>query len=501
MSQPGTIDVSDLIAERRRDFGEGFIAGRQRPEEQARSLLNEFAGTMNREQAMRLGELLNEHTKGTVVRHDRFAPAFVGAALQKVTEDLGVFNDRVGRLWRQDEDGALDALDESLKDRALFPGAGSSLPSALMYLRNPEHYAIWITATINGLRRLTGEASGSKSAGRKSYVQFCGQVRAFRARYGVAPQEVDAILAEASRRTAPEAATATAPVSNISLDPSIETLAAACSLPVEQVEEWASLLLGRKRQAVFYGPPGTGKTHVARLLANHLAGDAVRVRTVQFHPSYSYEDFIEGLRPELGRATSGQLSYVVRPGLFLDLCRTASADPDNTYVLVIDELNRADLGSVLGELMMLLEYREEVAVHLPYSQQEFTVPGNVVVLATMNTADRSLALVDFAMRRRFHAIELRPDRGVLLRYLTSRYGMEAAKPALAFFDCVQEAVGIGSAFAPGHSYWMVADPSGQELQRVWRYEVRPYLEEFWFENPGRIAELDTEIQQLIVEQA
>jgi hypothetical protein len=101
----------------------------------------------------------------------------------------------------------------------------------------------------------------------------------------------------------------------------------------------------------------------------------------------------------------------------------------------------------------------------------------------------------------FHAIELRSNRAVLQQYLSRQFGDDAARPALAFFDRVQEAVGPDSAFAPGHSYWMVDDPGAPELQRVWKYEIRPYLEEFWFESPGRLAEIDTEIQQLIAEQA
>jgi len=454
---------------------------------------------MSREQAIRFGELLNEHKKATVVRHDRFAPAFVGASLAKVTEDLETFNQRVELLWTGDDEAALRALDETLRNRTLFPGAGSSLPSVLMYLRDPDRYAVWITATINGLRQLTGDVSPSKSGGQESYLQFCEQVRRFREKYGLAPQEVDAILA---RPPLPPPSSPRPPAETaVVADVSVEALAAACSLPVEEVEEWVSLLRGPKRQAVFYGPPGTGKTHVAGLLADHLAGSAERVRTVQFHPSYSYEDFVEGLRPELGKESGAQLSYVVRPGLFRELCRAAWADRDHTYVLVIDELNRADLGSVLGELMLLLEYREKVSVELPYSQDRFSIPENLIVLATMNTADRSLALVDFAMRRRFHAIELRPNRVVLQLHLTARFGAEAAGPALSFFDHVQEAVGVGSAFAPGHSYWMVEDPSAQELGRVWKYEIRPYLEEFWFENPERVSQLGIEIEQLIVEQA
>lgn len=494
-----TIDVEAVIAKSRRWFGEDFVPGRLKPEREARELLDAFAGHMSLDQAMRLGELINEHAKQGLTRHDRFSPAFVGASLQRLTQDLETFNTRVALLWCGDDEAALNALDETLKNRQLFPGAGSSFPSVLLYLRDPDRFAVWITATISGLRKLIGEISGAKAGGRRSYLQFCEQVLGFRNQWDVASQEVDAILAEASRtelRTSGVEAAGLAVVNS-----SIEALATASSLPVEAVEEWSNLLQGNKKQAVFYGPPGTGKTHVARLLAHHLAGAAERVRMVQFHPSYSYEDFVEGLRPELNSPSGGHLSYMVRPGLFLELCRTAAADPENVYALVIDEMNRADLGSVLGELMLLLEYREEVTVQLPYSQADFTIPKNLVVIATMNTADRSLALVDFAMRRRFHAIELRPNRDVLRAYLHSHHGEEASKPALAFFDRVQQAVGADSAFAPGHSYWMVDDPGAQALERVWKYEIRPYLQEFWFETPEAVADLDSEIQQLIAEQA
>lgn len=127
-----------------------------------------------------------------------------------------------------------------------------------MYLRDPERYAVWITATIDGLRRLTGNAGGSKNDGRRSYLQSCEQLRTFCEKYHVAPQEVDAILSEAVRQALTPPAPPVVPKS----DPSVEALATACSLPVEQVEEWANLLRGPKRH-VFYGPPGTGKTYVA----------------------------------------------------------------------------------------------------------------------------------------------------------------------------------------------------------------------------------------------
>jgi 5-methylcytosine-specific restriction endonuclease McrBC GTP-binding regulatory subunit McrB len=211
-------------------------------------------------------------------------------------------------------------------------------------------------------------------------------------------------------------------------------------LPIETLEEWVGLLRGPKKQALFYGPPGTGKTYVAQQLARHLAGGDGEVQTVQFHPSYSYEDFIEGLRPVFTdeaadgnsdrQTTSASIGYQVRPGAFLEFCKRARANDSATFVFVIDEINRAELGAVLGELMMLLEYRKS-ALSLPYSQKPFYVPENVIILATMNTADRSLALVDFALRRRFHAFQMLPDRNVLSSHFNE--SADDGELALEFF--------------------------------------------------------------------
>jgi MoxR-like ATPase len=275
----------------------------------------------------------------------------------------------------------------------------------------------------------------------------------------------------------------------------LEQLIADTLLPVDQLEEWIALLRGPKKQAILYGPPGTSKTWIATRLALHLAGDSDRVATVQFHPSFSYEDFIEGLRPETGREAG--IAYEIRPGVFQEYCDRARTHLNETYVFVIDEINRADLGSVLGELMHLLEYRG-TSIQLPYSKRRFSIPNNLILLATMNTADRSLALVDFALRRRFHAFPLPPDGKILAQFL-ERAGSDPTL-ALRFFELVQERVGRTD-FAPGHSYWMLEDPSAAALQLVWRYELRPYLEEFWFENRSRLEELERDVAQMLAEEA
>ena len=271
---------------------------------------------------------------------------------------------------------------------------------------------------------------------------------------------------------------------------SFEQLVADTRLPAELLEEWLGLLRGDKRAGLFVGPPGTGKTWVVEKLARHLAGSSGDEVTVQFHPSFSYEDFIEGLRPSMA---GGQLTYEIRDGVFKRFCDEARGK-DGDYVFVVDEMNRAELGSVLGEVMMLLEYRGR-KVPLPYSQEAFSIPKNVVVLATMNTADRSLALVDFALRRRFHAFRMPPDRDVLSSYLGDDGSL-----GLQMFDLVQDFVDDPD-FSPGHSYWMTSDPSAATLSQIWRYELKPYLEEYWFESRTRLNELDSKVQTLLGEGA
>jgi MoxR-like ATPase len=281
--------------------------------------------------------------------------------------------------------------------------------------------------------------------------------------------------------------------------PSIEDVARRCYLSPEVAEEWVTALKGTMRQGLFYGPPGTGKTFVAIELAKHLATSESHIEVVQFHSSYSYEDFIEGLRPEVDEA-SGQLRYVIRPGLFQEFCRRARAAADEAFVLVVDEMNRADLAAVFGELLLLLEYRGDRTVRLPYSQKRFSVPRNVILLGTMNTADRSLALVDFALRRRFNAFPLNPSRDVLAGWADEHPKAEGAL-LLAMFGLVQERVGAENPVSPGHSYWMVADADAKVAERVWSYQVKPYLAEHWFERPEELDRLDQDMRALIAEQS
>ena len=173
-----------------------------------------------------------------------------------------------------------------------------------------------------------------------------------------------------------------------------------------------------KRQVIFQGPPGTGKTYVAKRIAEHCRDHGGGFKIVQFHPSYSYEDFVEGFRPTL--TAGGQAGFKLTKGPLRLIAEEAEAKPEAYFILVIDEINRGNVAKVLGELYFLLEYRDE-EVNLQYSNEPFSLPKNLWFIGTMNTTDRSIALVDAALRRRFYFFNFFPDappiKGLLRRWL------------------------------------------------------------------------------------
>lgn len=238
----------------------------------------------------------------------------------------------------------------------------------------------------------------------------------------------------------------------------------------------------RKKQAVLYGPPGTGKTYVAERLAQLLCREGGIFKLLQFHPAYAYEDFIEGIRPIHDK--SGQLMYELRDGRFKDFCKEAAATKA-TCVLILDELNRANLSRVFGELMYLLEYRDrEVPLA---SGRLFRVPDNVRIIGTMNTADRSIALVDHALRRRFAFLSLMPNFEVLRSYHAGRKTGYPIERLIAVLKRVNEAI-KDPHHALGTSFFMRPDLKS-EIESIWCMEIEPYLEEYFFGQQQKIAPL------------
>ena len=286
------------------------------------------------------------------------------------------------------------------------------------------------------------------------------------------------------------------------------TLQALTGLPTATLEEMRDLLED-SGQIVLSGPPGTGKTWLARGLAALVAGDPERVQVVQFHPSTAYEDFIEGLKPRVDDL--GQVTYAVVPGIFVRLCEAARRDPDRYYVLVIDEINRAPLGRVFGELLYALEYRgPEGAVALSVSagmgveqrSELFYVPDNLLIVGTMNSADRSLALVDYALRRRFRFVELEPDAGVLDRWLMA-HGSGAARRRIALDLFAEVNRRLAEMLDPdhrlGHSYFMLDPLDGPTLDRLWRTAVKPLLSEYFIPPSGEVEEFRALFAEAVAE--
>ena len=257
---------------------------------------------------------------------------------------------------------------------------------------------------------------------------------------------------------------------------SLEECATETGFDEETLSRWVKAI-ERKGQAVFYGPPGTGKTFVAERVAKHLVagGDGV-LSLVQFHPTYAYEDFIQGIRPQ-ARAGGG-LDYPLVPGRFLDFCEKA-ASRTGTSVLIVDEINRANLSRVFGELMYLLEYRDR---EVPLAGGgSLRIPSNVRMIGTMNTADRSIALVDHALRRRFAFIELAPNFDVLREYHAGRG--TTVEGLIETLRLLNQEIG-DSHYAVGTSYFLRPDLA-EQIEDIWRMEIEPFVDEYFFDRPAK----------------
>jgi hypothetical protein len=247
------------------------------------------------------------------------------------------------------------------------------------------------------------------------------------------------------------------------------------------------------RNSIFYGPPGTGKTYIVRKKSAEICGKSRddylylvkqgRIAFITFHQSYAYEDFVEGIRPV---TDDGKVTYEIRWGIFREMCERAEGDPDNNYVLVIDEINRANISKVFGELITLLEPDKrlgqvnEIRVTLPYSGDTFGVPKNLYLIGTMNTADRSIALLDTALRRRFEFVEMMPEPDILPNVA----GVVLAAMLRSLNQRVETLYDRDHTI--GHAFFMHVD-SLDELDAVFRRKVIPLLQEYFYEDWKKIA--------------
>lgn len=257
------------------------------------------------------------------------------------------------------------------------------------------------------------------------------------------------------------------------------------NLPREFLEE-VTQLLENQRQVIFYGPPGTGKTFVAQRLVEALVSGDERSMLVQFHPSTSYEDFFEGYRPIT--SSDDRIAYKLISGPLRIMADRAEADPlHRPHILVIDEINRANLAKVLGELLFLLEYRDKEIRPLYRPEEPFSLPKNLWIIGTMNTADRSIATVDAALRRRFHFVPFIPDdrednpiSGLLARWLDDN-----SQPSWVadLVDGVNQRLRKelgGDHLLLGPSYFMVNGIDREKLAQIWKYRIEPLVDDLFF---------------------
>jgi hypothetical protein len=261
----------------------------------------------------------------------------------------------------------------------------------------------------------------------------------------------------------------------------IEQFSNETGFNIQIIQTWLQMLK-RKQHLIFQGPPGTGKTFVAQRLARLLVSDTRGfIRTVQFHPDYSYEDFIQGYFPD---PESGVFKFKPKKGLFLRFCSDAQTkSKSDPCVMIIDEINRANLSRVFGELMYLLEYRDD-GIPLATGEEPFRIPPNVYIIGTMNTADRSIALVDHALRRRFAFVRLRPEYDILKKHL-DRFKLPAESLIKVLKD-LNMAIDDPN-YEVGISFFMKDKEHLKEfLPIIWKSEIESYIEEYFYDQPNKV---------------
>lgn len=259
-------------------------------------------------------------------------------------------------------------------------------------------------------------------------------------------------------------------------------------------------VLEHKKNIIFQGAPGVGKTFSAKRLAYSIMGevDDDRIGFVQFHQNYSYEDFVMGYKP------NSEGGFDLQRGIFYKFCIKAANDPGRKYFFIIDEINRGNLSKIFGELLMLIEkdYRAN-KITLAYSDERFAVPANLYIIGMMNTADRSLAMIDYALRRRFSFYPMKPgfDSDGFKQY-QEELGNEKFNALIEKVKELNKAIvddgSLGSGFEIGHSYFCNQEEIANSwLQAVVNYEIIPMLEEYWFDNKDNVDEWSEKLKKVI----
>ena len=261
-------------------------------------------------------------------------------------------------------------------------------------------------------------------------------------------------------------------------------------------------VLKRKKNIILQGAPGVGKTFAAELLAYSMLGkkDTSHVSLIQFHQNYSYEDFIMGYRPT-------ENGFVLTPGVFYEFCQKAQQHPKEDYFFLIDEINRGNMSKIFGELLMLIEngYRGK-PVMLSANGESFTVPKKLYVIGMMNTADRSLAMIDYALRRRFSFIEMEPGfKTEGFKAYQKRLGNETFDKLIAVVERLNEEIkndsSLGKGFCIGHSYFCglenLKDSMVGQMREIVEYDILPMLEEYWFDSPAQVAKWESELRGVL----
>ena len=265
--------------------------------------------------------------------------------------------------------------------------------------------------------------------------------------------------------------------------------------------ETLTQLLNIKKNIILQGAPGVGKTFMAKRLAYSIMGvmDFNRVMMIQFHQSYTYEDFIEGFRP----VTNGD-GFEIKKGSFYNFCKKAEEDKENDYFFIIDEINRGNLSKIFGELFMLIEKdKRDYELQLLYSDEKFCVPSNVFIIGTMNTADRSLALLDYALRRRFAFYDMKPS------FETNGFKEYQEKLHDDRFDRLINCIkllnteilkddSLGDGFCIGHSYFCELKAIDEKLlKNIVEYEIIPLLKEYWYDEMGKVDNWSEKLRSAI----